>query len=168
MRQMGYVVPDLQAAMRHWVKSCSIGPWFWFEKSSFIVYKYKGKVYDTLDVTVGFANSGDIQIELIQQRCKTPSMYLDFLKKFPDGGLQHWSSWPVDYKERYDAAIQANYAVGMEGDHVRGPFVYFDNESGYPGSIVEMSELTPGRKAFFDKVRDAAVDWDGHDPIRKL
>jgi len=169
MRQIGYVVTDLQASMRHWVDVCSIGPWFWFEKSSYIVYRYKGQVYDGLDVTVGFANSGDIQIELIEQRCKTPSMYRDFLAKYPNGGMQHWSSWPVDYRERYDAALKAGYTIGMEGDHARGPFVYFDEKGGgEAGTVIEMAELTAGRKAFFDRVRDAAVDWDGRDPIRKL
>lgn len=168
MRQIGFVVVDLQKSMRHWAEVCTVGPWFWFEKSAFISYKYRGQLYDTLDVTVGFANSGDLQIELIQQRCNTPSMYRDFLSKHPSGGLQHWSSWPVDYKDRYDAAVKAGYTIGMEGDHVRGPFVYFDNEGGYPGSVIEMSELTPGRKEFFDMVRDAAIGWDGRDPIRKI
>jgi hypothetical protein len=168
MRQMGFVVPDLQKSMRHWSDVCAIGPWFWFEKSSFILYRYKGKVYDNLDVTVGFANSGEFQIELIQQRCNTPSMYRDFLARYPRGGLQHWSSWPVDYKARYDAALKAGYTIGMEGDHARGPFVYFDNEGDDLGSVIEMAELTQGRAKFFDMVREAAVGWDGRDPFRKM
>ena len=28
LRQMGYVVPDVEAAMRHWVTVCGVGPWF--------------------------------------------------------------------------------------------------------------------------------------------
>jgi hypothetical protein len=168
MRQIGFVVTDLQKSMRHWADICSVGPWFWFEKSSYIVYKHRGIVYDTLDLTVGFANSGEIQLELIQQRCKTPSMYREFLAKHPEGGMQHWSSWPVDYKERYEAALKAGYTIAMEGDHVRGAFVYFEKADGDPGSVIEMAELTPGRKTFFDMVRDAAAGWDGRDPIRKM
>jgi hypothetical protein len=29
-----------------------------------------------------------------------------------------------------------------------------------------MAELTPTRRHIFDAVREAAVDWDGSDPIR--
>lgn len=166
MRQLGYVVNDLHKAMEHWSTVCGIGPWFYFEKSSFVSFFYEGQRYDNIDLTVGFANSGEIQIELIQQRCDTPSMYRDFLAKHGEG-LQHWSSWPVDYHEKYRRAIDAGYKVAMEGDHARGPFVYF-REEGHPGTVIEMSELSAGRAKFFDMVRDAAIDWDGRDPIRKM
>ena len=26
LRQMGYVVPDVEAAMKHWVEVCGVGP----------------------------------------------------------------------------------------------------------------------------------------------
>jgi hypothetical protein len=167
MRQMGYVVTDLHRAMEHWSSVCSIGPWFWFERSNYKSFTYNGVRYDDIDITVGFANSGDIQIELIQQRCKTPSMYQEFLKSFPDGGLQHWSSWPVNYHEVYTNALKQGYTIAMEGDHARGPFAYFRQE-GHPGTVIEMAELSPGRAQFFDRVREAAADWDGRDPIRKM
>src|SRR3954469_6497065 len=31
LRQMGYVVPDVEAAMRHWIEVCGVGPWFYAE-----------------------------------------------------------------------------------------------------------------------------------------
>jgi len=167
MRQIGYVVPDLHEAMAYWASTCGIGPWFYFERSAFQTFTYNDKHHDDIDLTVGFANSGEIQLEIIQQRCRTPSMYIDFLARFPAGGMQHWSSWPVDYQTRYDAARALGYEVAMEGMHARGPFAYFRNE-GPTGAVIEMSELTPGRKAFFDMVRDAAVDWDGRNPVRRM
>lgn len=166
MRQMGYIVRDIHAAMAHWTNVCTIGPWFYFERSAYKTFVYDGKRYDDIHMSVAFANSGDIQIELLQQRCDTPSMYQDFLARNGEG-LQHWSSWPQDYSERYETALRNGYEVAMEGTHARGAFVYFKNE-GHPGTVIEMAELTPGRKAFFDRVRKAAVDWDGKDPIRAL
>jgi hypothetical protein len=32
LRQMGYVVPDVQAAMRHCVEVCGIGPRFYADR----------------------------------------------------------------------------------------------------------------------------------------
>ena len=35
-----------------------------------------------------------------------------------------------------------------------------------PGTIIEMAEATPVRMRIFDQVREAALNWDGRDPIR--
>jgi hypothetical protein len=102
---------------------------------------------------------------MIQQRCQTPSLYLKFLAANPNGGLQHWSSWPENYDERYDRAVANGYNPAQEGAVRRGRFVYFRDE-GHPGTIIEMSHATPKRKAIFDALRVAAVGWDGRDPIR--
>ena len=50
--------------------------------------------------------------------------------------------------------------VGQEGDSARGRFVYFLNE-GHPGTVIEMADMTPARRRIFDKVREAAIGWDG-------
>ena len=28
LRQMGFVVRDIDRAMRHWIEVCGVGPWF--------------------------------------------------------------------------------------------------------------------------------------------
>ena len=165
LRQMGYVVRDIERAMRHWVEVCGVGPWFYADKLPLNAFTYRGARHDAIHLSVALANSGDVQIELIQQRCETPSMYREFLAAGREG-LQHWSSWPEDYDARFREAIAAGHRVGPEGDTPRGPFVYFDTES-HPGTVVEMAELTPTRRRIFDHVRAAAEGWDGRDPIRR-
>ena len=32
LRQMGFVVRDIEAAMRHWVEVCGVGPWFYADR----------------------------------------------------------------------------------------------------------------------------------------
>jgi hypothetical protein len=165
LRQMGYVVRDVEAAMRHWTLVCGVGPWFYAERLPLTSFTFGDKRYDDIHVSIGLANSGDMQIELIQQRSDHPSMYREFLAAHPQGGLQHWSSWPEDYDERYRHALTHGYVVGQEGDAPRGRFVYFRNE-GHSGTIIEMSHATPTRKRIFDAVRAAAIGWDGKDPVR--
>ena len=106
-----------------------------------------------------------MQLELIQQRDDTPSMYREFLAAGHEG-LQHWSSWPENYHELLDRAVKTGWTIGQRGESPRGPFVYFLNE-GHPGTVIEMAELTPTRRRIFDAVREAAIDWDGGDPIRR-
>ncbi|MGE0418805.1 MAG: VOC family protein [Acetobacteraceae bacterium] len=165
LRQMGIVVRDIEAAMKHWVEVCGVGPWFYADRLAVTGFTYGGQRHDDIHLSIALANSGDVQLELIQQRCATPSMYQDFLARGLEG-LQHWSSWPENYDEIYDRALASGYAVGQEGDSPRGRFVYFRNE-GHPGSVIEMADLTPARKRIFDAVRQAAVGWDGADPIRR-
>src|SRR3954453_1997040 len=93
MRQVGIVVRDIETAMRHWVEVCGIGPWFYAERLPLSEFRYKGRVYD-INMSVALANSGNVQLELIQQRCDNPSLYRDFLAAGHEG-MQHWSSWPV-------------------------------------------------------------------------
>ncbi len=67
---------------------------------------------------------------------------------------------------RCDASLDRRLRC-REGDGARGKFVYFQN-GGVPGTVVEMSHLTPTRRRIFDGVRVAAVNWAGKDPIRPM
>lgn len=164
MRQIGIVVRDIEKAMHHWVEVCGVGPWFYAERLAVTNFRYKGVLQPTPHLSIALANSGDIQLELIQQRCSTPSLYWDFLNAGHEGG-QHWSSWPVNYHEIREKALASGWHAGQEGDSPRGPFIYF-LEEGHPGTIIEMAEATPTRMRIFDQVREAAKNWDGKDPIR--
>lgn len=161
--QLGYVVRDIEAAMDHWAKELGIGPWFYNAHYEFNSFSYRGDRFDDLDISVAMTNSGEMQIELIQQRCSTPSMYLDFLDNGCDG-LQHLAFWPADYDAAYEMALKAGYAIGQEGELPRGKFVYFES-SGHSGTVFEFNEITPMRKAIIDRIRAAADEWDGGEHI---
>jgi hypothetical protein len=165
LRQVGIVVRDIEAAMKHWVDVCGVGPWFYTDKLAVTRFSYRGTRYDDIHVSIALANSGDVQLELIQQRCGTPSMYRDFLAAGHEG-MQHWSSWPTDYDDILKRALSSGYTVGQEGDSARGRFVYLWQE-GHPGTVIEMAHMTPARKRIFDAIRSAAMGWDGADPVRR-
>jgi hypothetical protein len=164
MRQIGIVVRDIEAAMRHWVDVCGVGPWFYADKLPVTAFTYRGTRHDNIHLSIALANSGDVQLELIQQRCATPSMYRDFLAAGHEG-MQHWSSWPQDYDMRLEQALTRGMSIGQQGDSARGRFVYLW-ENGHPGTVIEMAHMTPERLGIFDAVRDAATGWDGNAPIR--
>ena len=126
MRQIGIVVRDIdKVTMKHWVEVCGVGPWFYAEKLPLTAYSYKGKTNDIPHLSIALANSGDIQLELIQQRCQTPSLYWDFLNAGKEGS-QHWSSWPVQFsRDQGEGPGERGWHVGQEGESERGPFVLF-------------------------------------------
>jgi hypothetical protein len=111
-------------------------------------------------MSVALANSADVQLELIQQRCDTPSMYLDFLDAGHEG-MQHWSSWPYDYDEKLQRALSNGYSIGQQGDSPRGRFVYLWNE-GHPGTIIEMAHNTPDLRYNMALGGKVMVRWQRH------
>ncbi|CAO3458058.1 hypothetical protein [Azospirillum argentinense] len=164
IRQAGYVVDDIEAAMDYWSRTLGIGPWFYNERVPIRNYTYRGERYEVHN-SVALANSGPLQMELIQTRNDAPSMYRDFLKAGRTG-LQHVAYWT----ENYDADLERLTAQGfkpvMSGEvGEKGRFVYFDTEY-HPGTVIELSEVAGPKGKMFDLIRNASLDWDGRDPVR--
>ena len=89
--QNGYVVRDIRAAMDHWVNVMGVGPWYYIDQVKTDYFRHRG--HDSaVEMSIALANSGDLQIELIQQRNDAPSMYKEFLDSGREG-LQHMSYW---------------------------------------------------------------------------
>lgn len=165
--QNGYVVRDIEAAMKHWTEVLGVGPFFYIERVKMDWFRYRGAPSNA-EVSIALANTGDLQIELIQQRNDAPSMYRDFLAAGREG-LQHMSYWTRSYAEDFDRFVKLGYVVGQEGQ-IGGPdgrFAYFDTET-HPGTIIEISDISGSKGPFFDHIRKLAAAWDGSDPIRPV
>jgi len=167
VRQNGYVVRDIEAAMRFWTQTLEIGPFFYIERVKMDWFRYGG-TESAPELSIALANSGDLQIELIQQRNDAPSMYLDFLRDHGEG-LQHMSHWTHDYQALYDRVLAAGFTVGHEGQigGTQGRFAYFDTPA-HAGTVMEISDISGGKGRFFEHIRKAAAAWDGADPIRPV
>ncbi len=165
--QNGYVVRDIEAAMDHWINVLGVGPWFYIEQVKTDSFRHRG-VDSAPEISIALANSGDLQIELIQQRNNAPSMYKEFLESGSEG-LQHMSFWTNEYQALYDRALSLGYKVGHEGQigGEQGRFAYFDTEV-HRGTVVEISDISGGKGMFFEHIRQAAKDWDGSNPIRPI
>ena len=165
--QNGYVVRDIEAALKHWTEVLGVGPFYYIDRVKCDWFTYRGKP-SPVEMSIALGNTGDLQIELIQQRNDAPSMYMDFLKAGREG-LQHMSYWTTDYQAAYDRAIAAGYKVGHEGQigGEQGRFVYFDTET-HPGTVIEMSDISGSKGQFFEHIRKAAIDWDGSNPVRPV
>ena len=167
LRQNGYVVRDVEAAMRHWTEVLGVGPFFYFERVPMQDFRYRGEP-SAIEVSIALANSGSLQIELIQQRNEAPSTYRDFLAAGREG-LQHVAYWTADYDRDFARLRDLGYEVGQSG-WVGGPdgrFVYFLTE-GHPGTIVELSEVSGAKGRFFAHIAETARSWDGQAPIRRM
>jgi hypothetical protein len=164
IRQLGYVVDDIDAAMHHWSSVMGVGPWFYNPKVPIEDYTYEGERYDVHN-SVALANSGPIQVELIQTRNDVPSMYREFMRA-GHRGLQHVAYWTQDFDMDLARMEGAGFRVKMSGCvGANGRFVYFDREA-HPGTVIELSEVVGPKGRMFDLIRAASVGWDGSSPVR--
>jgi hypothetical protein len=163
-RQLGFVVPDIEEAMRHWSDVMGVGPFFYNPQVPIEDYTYDGTRY-TPHNSVALANSGYIQIELIQCRNDVPSMY----KNFTDAGhwgLQHTAYWTQEYDRDLARMLAEGFRVKMSGKvGEAGRFAYFDRDT-HPGTVIELSEVKGPKGRMFDLIREASEGWAGEDPVR--
>jgi hypothetical protein len=166
IRQNGYVVRDIESAMAHWLEVLGIGPFFYFSHVEAEEFFYKDEPCRP-DLSIALANSGDMQIELIEQHDDTPTMYKAFLDAGHEG-LQHVSSWVEDFDGTVERLLSAGHTIGQRGALPGGiKFAYFETEL-HPGSVFEVSNLAGPLAYIPQAVADAARDWDGSEPIRRV
>lgn len=167
IRQNGYVVRDIEKALRHWTEVLGVGPFFYFECVPMQDFRYRGAP-SPLEVSIALANSGPLQVELIQQRNDAPSMYRDFLAAGHEG-LQHVAYWTERFDDDLARLRARGFEIGQSGcvGGANGRFVYFDS-AGHPGTVVELSEVSGAKGRFFAHIAEAARRWDGSEPVRRM
>lgn len=164
IRQNGYVVSDIERAMDHWSRVLGVGPFFYVEQAPIKNYRYRGDAFEC-HLSVAFANSGPLQIELIQPRNDVPSMYRDFMRA-GHSGLQHVAYWTTSYDADLARLASQGFKPVMSGEAgEHGRFVYFDTEY-HPGTVTELSEISGRKGEIYRLIREASESWDGRDPIR--
>jgi hypothetical protein len=167
-RQVGYVVKDIEKAMAHWA-ALGVGPWFYKEAVGSTEFRYYGQPSRLPRLSIALANSGELQIELIQQRCDAPTLYLDTLHRNGECA-QHIAYWTMD---RFDAMCAQLLSQGYLEGHAgrmgtqRGRFAYFVHPE-LPSAMIEISESTGGKAEYFEQIRQASLGWDGSQPIRRI
>lgn len=159
--QLGFVVPDLNAAIEAWLTR-GVGPFFELSHVDLTETLYRGEP-TTLDMSVAFAYAGDTQIELIEQHDASPSVYRDFLRARPSGGLHHIAHLCDDF----DTVLATTTPLQLMTSKGSGRFAYFEPDA-LTGHYLELLEATPPLRMLFAHAKGASVSWDGTAPRRKL
>lgn len=165
IRQIGYIVRDLDAAVESWCAQ-GVGPWFTMRDVEQKDCSYRGTVVNAT-TSLAFANSGPMQIELIQQVDDNPSIYREFVDAHGEGFHQHaW--WATDFDAVMQKADAAGSPVVWSGAGGTVRFAYFELDPRI-STVVEVMELNESSQGLADLVAGAAAVWDGvTDPVRSL
>ena len=159
--QLGYVVEDLEKAAWLWVEKMGVGPWAVIPHVTLDYFNYLGESSD-VEMGIAMAFTGSMQIELIQQHNRAPSMYRDFINECGEG-IQHVCFYPRDYDAALGSLIRKGMNVRQDGS-IRGMrFAYLEGTDGNVLEIGDIPEKVRLRRQ--DDIASAAC-WDGSDPVR--
>lgn len=165
IRQNAYVVDDLHAAMEGWLAT-GIGPWLVLRSFAQTGSEFRGAETSPV-VSIAFANSGELQLELIVQEDESPSVYKEFTSRGRTG-FHHVAFWSEEFETTLSRAEQAGWPVVQSGSTGGvAKFAYLD-AGGFTSPYVEVMELNEMTRWLASEVRRAANEWDGRDPVRNL
>ena len=163
--QAAWVVNDLEEAMQRWIKTARVGPFFVMSHVQVTETRYHGTP-TPIDFSGALAQSGPLQIELIQQHSDTPSAYRDTFSPGQEG-FHHMCSFVEDYDAEVENYRQQDAPVAFSGMSGDMRFAYVDTRATL-GFMTEIIEDRQSIRDLFKTITDAAIDWDGSDPIRTV
>ncbi len=161
IRQLGYVVEDLDSAVAAWQEQLGLGPWTILRNIE-LDCEFLGQASQPR-ISIALSYRGEQQIELIQQRNAAPSPYLKFVeqRRF---GLHHTAFLSADIHGDVEAlqecGLQLVCDIRMPGPG-GGRYVYFASPIPGEQTFIELLEATALMKALFAKGIADALDWQG-------
>jgi methylmalonyl-CoA/ethylmalonyl-CoA epimerase len=132
--QVGYVVPDLDAAQAFFVERMGSGEFMTIREAPITDRVFRGAPTPGALEHVSFAYVGDLQVEVIQPVAGRNS-YSEFLEANPQGGLHHVGTRTDDY-DRAIADLGGEQAVVHSGSFGDTRFAYLDG--GPLGALMEI------------------------------
>lgn len=161
--ETGWVVPDLQAAIAHWL-ALGYGPFFTMRLDVPDAI-YRGRTVPlVLDVALALADG--VQIELIAQCNEGSSAYRDMYRP-GEGGFHHIRHRPGDYDLHRRRLIESRTPIAMELAFGAQRILYADARATL-GCMVEILDDAPILGALHASMLAASQNWDGSDPVRAI
>ena len=167
MFQLGFVVDDLFEAATHWVRVFGIGP-FHIMPRVHNSCRYRGR-NASVDIHIGVAQAGPVQIELIRDYTDGPSVFRDLhnLYDFTKSGFHQVSTLTRDYDGTKAHYLGTGYELACEFTTPGQRVAFFDTTDDF-GFFTEVVEEKASFQANLSKISRTCADWDGTDPIRIL
>lgn len=163
VKQIGYLVEDIDAAVNAWMDHMGVGPWFVI-KNIRLDCVYKGEPAQPL-IDIALAYNGDVQIELIQQKNDAPSPYRKFFEE-KRMGVHHLAHLCDNINEDVDRAVAQGLEVVCDINMFDGSrYVYAQNPALGNEVFVEFIENTDMMKEMFTSGIETAKNWDGNRDI---
>jgi hypothetical protein len=151
--QLGYLTDNLDKTVEAWTK-LGVGP---FTKMAGVNMPatMDGETVE-IKIDLALAYQGDVQIEIIQPLCESPSPYLEN-KRAGLWGAHHTQFTVEDLDEAIATCEAAGMEMACEITSGGGRYIYMRGDAGW----IELTLSNPGLQMFFDMIKKSCEDWDG-------
>ncbi len=172
IRQLGFVVRDMDVALKYWTETLGVGPFFVLREQTPTSYWYRGEPSPPPTLHIALGNSDDLQVELIEQLGPEPTAYRDFLDAGREG-FHHVSSWLTrdEYDRTMARTLSSGVKIAQEGQMGDGGvrWAYFATDSAPDQTQFEIADvLDLSVYSLFESLARMSKEWDGRDPIREI
>ena len=157
--QIAYGVNDVERSAGAWAAR-GVGPFFVREHIVVSNSRIHGRPLP-FDHSSAFAQWGDVMVELIHQHGGTEQIVAT-------SGIHHVAHFVDEFSAASTALSAAGHPEVLYAETSTGMQFAFHDALAERGHLIEIYERTRALDRFYDMVRDAAVGWDGTDPVRRL
>ena len=151
---MAYVVPDLHAAFSFFRKTMGVPKFLVKEDVTLQDQTYMGRPAD-LHQSIAFGFAGPIEIELIQPLSGVSS-YSEYLRKTPEGGIQHLGILVDDYDKGIAEMQAKGFNLVQTGRNGETLFGYFDTDR-VMGTLTEIVYRAPKEREMFERMKRGEI-----------
>lgn len=162
-----YIVRDLEAACKRLNHMYGIGPFMGGQAGSLTEHTYRGRPEAPIGIKGVFVQSGDLNIEFIQQHNDGPSCYRDMFKPGEEG-FHHTAIFCKDYDAEKKAFEAAGFPIANEFQTSETTFLCYTDTRKALGHMIELYQDHAGVRGMYAMIREAAETWDGKDVFKHL
>jgi hypothetical protein len=165
--QLGFVVPDLLRAASRWVQVFGVGPFHIMPRAQ-NTCRYRG-TDASVDIHIGVAQAGPVQIELIQDYTQGNSVFTEMARLYGgrDYGLHQVSTLTREYDAKVAQYLNQKFELACEFTNPGQRVAFIDTVEEF-GFFTEIVEEKPSFQTNLAKIASTCETWDGTDPIRIL
>jgi methylmalonyl-CoA/ethylmalonyl-CoA epimerase len=160
IRQIAWVVADLEASVANWRRVSGVGPWTCFRNVAMQGRLRAQAVTVRMHVALGY--QGDMEIELIQPLGEGPSPYR-CAAGAPLIGMHHVAWFCEDVGADVARAQARGLSACFEAANEVTRVAYLEDPR-EPGLLLEFIEMNAVMRAGLEARLAAARTWDGRDP----
>lgn len=155
-----YVVPDLEAACARMNALLGIGPFVGGVEAVLTDHVYRGQPADPIRLRGVFAQSGELNIEIVQILSTGPCAFTDMFAA-GTGGLHHSAIFCDDYDATRDDWVARGYPVASEFRTDFGtPICYIDTRADL-GHFIELYPEDAIIRSMYAQTVEETRDWNG-------
>lgn len=160
IRQLAYVVGDIDSAIASWHRQMSAGPFAVCRGVKPLEgSKYRGEDSHGVELNLAFAYIGDVQLELIQPLNNTPSLYKEAIERGIHS-LHHYGFCVEDFAASYQHAMDNGFTAVVDAGVPGVVQMSYVESTEIPGLILELIEWNDLTRPYFDGVQNFLANAD--------